>query len=534
MIKLLLPVLALGISHLTYSQYCTTGGPSSTLDSNTESVVLNGAVGAINWTGCPGAVAGVQEVLSQTTTLNAGASYLATIQFGTCNNNYAGAGEAWIDFNANMVFEPSESIGTWQGTPPTIASIFNFTVPLNSVNGSTRMRVIQQENATPPLNPCGSFTWGSVTDFTIVIQGGAPVYCNAGPSQTADSNVESVVLNGTNATAINYTGCPGVIGLEQSTQSVDLGVGNSFQADVQFGTCGGNYGSAGEAWIDFNQNFVFEPSESIGSWQGVPPTALSTFNFTVPMGAVMGPTKMRVIQQEGGVAPPLDPCATFTWGSAVDFNVNIVAGIDCSGYQGDDENDAIVVNTFPYTDNHANNVCYTNQNPVYNSPDVYYLVIPSANTAELNISLCNSGFDTFLSVFDTQGNVININDDAPGCGTASELTVGVAAHDSVYVIVEGYSNASGSYELVINENGTLDISELESSLYQLYPNPAITGFEISNFEGEVQVIDSKGNIVIEGNLHNNEIVDITSLNSGFYLVRLKNDIGVYTKKLIVE
>lgn len=534
--KLLLSFITLSVTSIGFAQYCTTGGPSSTLDSNVESVVLNGATGSINWTGCPG-VAGVQEVLSQSTTLTAGNNYSTTIQFGTCGGNYGGAGEAWIDYNQNQIFEPSESIGTWQGTPPVFASIFNFTVPLNSINGSTRMRVIQQEGGVaPPLDPCGSFTWGSVTDFTIVIQGGTgvPSYCNAGPSSTADSNVESVTLNGANATAINYTGCPGIAGLEQSPQSVDLGVGNSFQADIQFGTCGGNYGGAGEAWIDFNQNYVFEPSESIGSWQGVPPASLSSFFFTVPMGAVMGPTKMRVIQQEGGVAPPLDPCATFTWGSAVDFNVNIVAGVDCSGYQGDDETDAIVVNTFPYTHNHANNVCYTNQNPVYNSPDVYYLVIPAANTAELDISLCNSGFDTFLSVFDTQGNVLSINDDAAGCGTASELTVGVAGHDSVYVIVEGYSNAAGSYELVIAESGTLGISGLTNDNISIYPNPANTSVQVSGYTGAIEIVDNNGSILLKREINENQLIDLNTFNPGFYFIRFLDSNSNLTKKLIVK
>ena len=66
-------------------------------------------------------------------------------------------------------------------------------------------------------------------------------YCAAGPSSTFDTNVESVALTGDAATAINYTGCPGVSGLEDqtTTQTVSLTAGSPYTANVQFGTCGG-------------------------------------------------------------------------------------------------------------------------------------------------------------------------------------------------------------------------------------------------------------------------------------------------------
>ena len=152
--------------------------------------------------------------------------------------------------------------------------------------------------------------------------------CTAvGPSSTFDSNVQAVTLMGDAATSISYTGCPGIPGLENLTasQSVTLTTGVPYTANVQFGTCGGNYGSAGEAWIDWNQNNVFDATESLGTWTGTPPTSLSSFNFIVPVTASPGITRMRVTQQEGGTIP-LNPCATFLWGSVVDFQVVVTTG----------------------------------------------------------------------------------------------------------------------------------------------------------------------------------------------------------------
>ena len=131
--------------------------------------------------------------------------------------------------------------------------------------------------------------------------------------------MESVFISGENNTLINYTGCPGLSGVEnQSSLIVDIIADSSYTMDVQFGTCGGNYNSAGEVWIDWNQNTILN-LESIGTWSGTPPTSLSNFTFTVPSIAFTGITGIRVMQYEFG-SLPLDPCASFTWGSVVDFS----------------------------------------------------------------------------------------------------------------------------------------------------------------------------------------------------------------------
>ena len=149
-------------------------------------------------------------------------------------------------------------------------------------------------------------------------------YCIiGGPTNDEDSNVESVEIIGENNTIINYVGCPAVLGVEDQTSLyVDLNSGSSYTIDVQFGTCDDNYASVGEVWIDFNQDAIFDTSESIGSWSGTPPVSISNFTFTVPLNSVSGYSRIRVIQLEGG-SLPIDPCASFQYGSVVDFTVGI-------------------------------------------------------------------------------------------------------------------------------------------------------------------------------------------------------------------
>jgi hypothetical protein len=356
----------------------------------------------------------------------------------------------------------------------------------------------------------------------------------AGPSSTADSNLESLSLTGASG-GISFTGCPGVAGVEEYlTQTTTLNAGNSYAVTIHFGTCGGNYAGVGEVWIDFNQNYVFEPSESILTWAGTPPGAPAAYIFNVPAASMNGLTRMRVMHAEGQ-SLPLDPCASFTWGSVTDFNVVIANGVDCSGYVGDDMSDPRIVGALPYSETHNSGFCYTNQNPAYNSTDVFYLVTPNGLNS-VDVSLCGSSFDTFLTVKDKNGNVIALNDDHPDCGgTASKLTVETTGLDSIYVIVEGWGIEMGDYTISIME-GSLNTLSLEGNdPFMVYPNPTSTSFKISGgFEGTLRIINSEGRLIKERNVSNKENIDVSNLTPGFYLLQLENESRVYDKKLIIE
>lgn len=302
-------------------------------------------------------------------------------------------------------------------------------------------------------------------------------YClNGGPSSPDDSNVQSVFLSGS-VGAINYTGCPGVLGLEDQTalQQVSLDVGNFYSASIVFGTCGGSYAAAGEAWIDFNSNQQFESTESIGSWQGMPPSNVQSFNFQVPAGAISGSVRMRVMMQEAA-SLPLDPCASYTWGSMVDFSITIQNGVSCIGYFGNDPSDAIEINTYPYADTNSTVICYSNNSYVYSSPDVFYLAVLDPSKDSLKASLCESDFDTYLTVQNMAGDVLFYNDDHADCAPHSQIIFPTAGLDSVYIVVEGWNNLVGAYILNIDndyKNSNTSTASINSPPIRpvVYPNP---------------------------------------------------------------
>ena len=354
-------------------------------------------------------------------------------------------------------------------------------------------------------------------------------YCMlAGPTSTVDSNVKSVQMSGVVGT-ISHLGCPGVLGVQNlTTQNVTLNAGNTYSLSVEFGTCGGNYAGAGQVWIDFDQNMVFDPSESVGTWVGTPPSVVTVFVVNVPANAQNGITRMRITQKEQGVLP-LDPCASFQWGSTMDFGITIANGMDCSGFIGDNTNDPIIVSAIPFTDTRDNSYCYSNDNLVYNSPDIYYRydVAPIYNF--LNLSLCGASFDTFLSVLDLNGNVIAYNDD--NCGSQSSLSFSTLGLGTVYIIVEGWGNQMGTYTLNI-ESSDVGIHDVTSDNSSLYPNPNQGEFNTTSVVGPVKIYNLMGALVFETVLNDTNHINASVLPNGTYFVQTPEQLSL--QKLIIN
>ena len=344
-------------------------------------------------------------------------------------------------------------------------------------------------------------------------------YCtNVGHTSTIDSNVESVVLSGVVGN-INYVGCPGIVGLHDLTQSVNvsLNAGATYTISVQFGTCGGNYAGAGEAWIDFDQNGNFDTYESLGTWVGTPPVPVQNWSFTVPPNAVNGSTRLRVMQREQG-AIPLNPCGTYTWGSVTDFGITLTNGLNCSGYPGDDQNDAITVGALPYTDTRSTEVCYSNQNSVYPSPDIYYYFEPNPLLAEVQVSLCGANFDTFLSVVDMNGNVVAYNDDSEDCAPQSALSFDATALGPLHIIVEGWGAFSGDYTLQINAS-YVGFDDIEATAFNAYPNPSQGSLHLTPKTGQYQLLNMNGQVLQQIDTESESVFEMNNLESGVYLLK---------------
>jgi len=183
-------------------------------------------------------------------------------------------------------------------------------------------------------------------NYTIDVTGGpvVPVYCASNATSSADSICAGVHLE----TIVNDT--PGVCAQysDFTAISTDLTRGATYPVEVVTGTCGGCFGKWSKVFVDWNQDGDLtdagEEAFSSGPSSGCPNTR--TGNITVPVGAALGPTRMRVVVREGGTQASTQPCGTYTWGETEDYTVNILEappeGACCDGVtctEGQTENE---------------------------------------------------------------------------------------------------------------------------------------------------------------------------------------------------
>jgi hypothetical protein len=158
-------------------------------------------------------------------------------------------------------------------------------------------------------------------------------YCISGATSTADSRCEIVQLSGNTITLNNNSSTSGCVSYTDYTSGVnvpDMTAGGSYTVNISNGSCGGTgYTRWANAWIDFNNDGDFtDANEMLGA--GTVSSNINLFvhviNFTVPAGATIGNTTMRVIVKESGAAT--DPCAnTYTWGETEDYSVTILSAL---------------------------------------------------------------------------------------------------------------------------------------------------------------------------------------------------------------
>jgi hypothetical protein len=102
--------------------------------------------------------------------------------------------------------------------------------------------------------------------------------------------------------------------------------------------------------------------------------------------------------------------------------------------------------TAGYADNYAPNCGFAG-----GAPDVVYKLV-AGSTIAVDIALCGSTYDTEVYVYqDSVGNIIGCNDDS--CGLQSQLLgLTLPGGHTYYIIVDGYSSASGAYTINVTAN----------------------------------------------------------------------------------
>ncbi|MGM0635007.1 MAG: GEVED domain-containing protein [Bacteroidota bacterium] len=179
-----------------YTGACQDAGPTSASDTHITSLELTGndETGIDIPDNCPDQT-GIQNESDIEVVLSAGLSYDFNVGIGSCTGAmYSNAGEVWVDFDSSLTFDQEESVASWSST--SIESIQNLTIdiPDDVEPGQYRMRVMQKEFGSLPLDPCESYGYGSVIDFIV----------NIVPAPSC-SVVENVSLDETTTTTATFS-----------------------------------------------------------------------------------------------------------------------------------------------------------------------------------------------------------------------------------------------------------------------------------------------------------------------------------------
>ncbi|MCC7533179.1 MAG: T9SS type A sorting domain-containing protein, partial [Bacteroidia bacterium] len=158
-------------------------------------------------------------------------------------------------------------------------------------------------------------------------------YCASSANYTGDEEIINVTFGSlNNSSTCTTTG--GATGTLVSTPSIlerysnytnlaapSLLRANTYPLSVKVNTCGSYYGATLRAFIDWNQNGLFDVTEVVTF--SAPVSGLNeviTSYVTVPCDAVLGNTLLRVVYQESGTPVP---CGTYGWGETEDYVINI-------------------------------------------------------------------------------------------------------------------------------------------------------------------------------------------------------------------
>lgn len=308
----LLPLLLLLIgSNGLLAQYCIpTYTDSTSLDDYLDGVVLGG----INSTNTGGT--GQPGYVDYTSTVGAASLTAGTVNtLSLTNGGYVGTLAAWIDYNQDGVFDASEKLGELSGIAAGATADIIFNVPIAALSGTTRMRVREVYSLTS-IDPCIEYGFGQAEDYLVDITSVA--YCI--PTYV-DGTAFDDYLDGVELGTISNVGSGGTGGPDYNDYtnlSTNLIEGNTYTMTVT----NGGYDGVIAAWIDFNQDAVFDVSEKIGETPAaIPAGATYNMTFTVPLGALMGTTRMRV--REAFDELGMDPCLVYDYGEAEDYSVVI-------------------------------------------------------------------------------------------------------------------------------------------------------------------------------------------------------------------
>jgi Zn-dependent metalloprotease len=336
------------------------GGTACTAPSALTVAAITNTSATFSWTGVAGSTGyAIQYRPVGTTIWSTGTS--ATVSFNasglTAGTNY----EVQVKNNCSATSSSSFTAAvnfTTTGTAPCIiptgmtttavtssSAIFSWAAAANASSYTIQYRVVGASTWTSASSTTSTYTASGLalsTNYEWQVQstcvgGGTSgftastnfstlgiTYCTSvGGKLDGITNVTfNTINNTTSATTIGYTDYT-------ATQSTAVSTGSAYILSVKQNT-GGNYTNYAKAWIDWNHDGIFSTTTeeynlgtTLNATSGV--TSLSP-SITVPAGAYIGTTRMRVSSQYNAVP---SPCTASFDGEVEDYSIVVSVGSSC-------------------------------------------------------------------------------------------------------------------------------------------------------------------------------------------------------------
>jgi hypothetical protein len=136
-----------------------------------------------------------------------------------------------------------------------------------------------------------------------------------------------------------------------------------------------------------------------------------------------------------------------------------------------------------------------------------------------------TGTDLDFSTSTTQTVVVNFS------------TAGFVKDNCEFVVfVQHDAEKVVTQTMKVDVSSIVGIEELEGQQVSIYPNPATDYVQVlSSGKGDVNIYDITGKLVMTSRINNpTEVLDISKLAKGVYVLKTSTSDKVFTKKLVIE
>jgi hypothetical protein len=272
---------------------------------------------------------GYGNYTNQIATVVPGETYPLILNPGFAGAEYNESWRVWIDYNQDGDFnDAGEEVLTDSGTSAVVTS--SITIPAGTLMGCTQMRVSMKYGI--PSGPCEAYAWGEVEDYTINV---APAYCTAVGNNTSYEFIDRMIFK----TADNTLLAPHMVDHTSGNNSgygdftnivIPVQQGLSYPFVAVPGFVGSSYSEYWKAWVDYNQDGVFDNDEELILQAG--PTSASVGGFLhFGTDAELGCTRMRIAMSYGS---SFGACGSHSYGEVEDYTIMVLPmaiGADTEG-----------------------------------------------------------------------------------------------------------------------------------------------------------------------------------------------------------